>query len=163
MEPFENDAANIYALKAIFQERGPQRKDTYSVNQPETIEPGLLLIVYQANLRDLVNAEVERQVTHRIQDPIAIAVEGIVVDATQLGMDFTAPHKQSDLDRFTDTLISRTIQSGRSDSFSDTCLRSLAVLIMSMDSIIRRVLKRQSFQAPVLQLVKIIVRDRALV
>lgn len=80
VESSAEDAETMDAWTATFEELEPQRQSTAPMKQPERIGPSRVMIVDQADLRDLGNAEVERQVPYRLCDLIATATEEPVVD-----------------------------------------------------------------------------------
>lgn len=77
------------------------------------------MIVNQAALHELLNAEFERQVPDRVKDSIATIVEATFMDTIQLVTDSQASLEKSTRNGLIDVPISEMIEIGYLDSYLD--------------------------------------------
>lgn len=138
VEPSANDAVTMNAWTAVVEEQEHRHQAIDSMNQSGSDEPSRFVNVNQATLRDLVNADDHRQVAGCLHGSVATAVEEAFTDAIQVATDFVASQKKLALNRLSDVLVCRMIESGQVNSYLETLLSSLAESTTFLDSTVCR-------------------------
>lgn len=138
MEPLRYDAVTMDARNAAFGELESQRQAIDSVNQPKILYQSGSMKDGQNTSQDLVNAEIEREVTDHIQHSITTAVEKMLSKAIQLATDCLPLKKKRTASRFIYFSTSSMIRTKLSDSSSETQLSNLADWTKLIDTIIRK-------------------------
>lgn len=82
---FADDKAAMNAWKEVFEELWPSDPYRESARELELFEPAHRMVADQPDLRHILNAEVKRHGTDRLNDMSAVAVEQIFLHTVHLG------------------------------------------------------------------------------
>lgn len=131
------------------EESEPKDPAADSVIVPETSPQSCLMIFYQCIFREIVNANMERQLNSPVNDSIAAAAEEDFSGAFILVTEPTTSRKNSALNNLVDVSIFQMIESGCMEFCLGILLKIFSDLIMFMDLITRRMMTKESFASSV--------------
>lgn len=114
------------AWPTAFEKHETRNQAASSLNQPEIIGSYCVVNANQTTLRDLVDAEVRRQIADRRNDLITIAIKETFMDAVELATDYMDYHGNSTLYGLIEKLISRMIKTGQLDLYLEALLSNHA-------------------------------------